>query len=111
MNKKSVSQSGILELRVLIGLLMVLAGVFLALLGLGAFSASAASSAKLQQKYDPTIGSIDLSALPPGFDCYKIHEMGIDRQENLHAGAIMIACGLAEGGSPASSSGWLGNRF
>ena len=27
--------------------------------------------------------------------------MGIDRQENLRAGAIMIACGEAEGGSPS----------
>ena len=37
--------------------------------------------------------------LPPGFDCSKIHELGIDKQENLRAGAIMIACGEAQGGS------------
>ncbi len=37
--------------------------------------------------------------LPPGFDCSKIHEKGIDKQDNLRAGMIMIACGLSEGGS------------
>ena len=99
MKKKSVSQLAFLEPRILIGLFIVLAGVLLALLGLSAFSASAASSAKAQQKYDPVGRSIDLSVLPPGFDCYKIRELGIDKQENLRAGAIMIACGLAEGGS------------
>src|SRR5438552_3087500 len=111
MKKKSVSRLAFLEPRILIGLFIVLAGVLLALLGLGAFSASAASSAKVQQKYNPTISSIDLSVLPPGFDCYKINELGIDKQENLRAGLIMIACGLAEGGSPSSGSGSLGNRL
>ena len=105
MNKKSVSQSAVLEPRVLIGLLLVSAGVLLALLGLGAFSASTASSAKAEQNYNPTMGSIDLSLLPPGFDCSQIHEKGIDKQENFRAGQIMIACGLAEGGSASASSG------
>src|SRR5205823_4016683 len=93
-----------LEPRILIGLVMVLAGVLLALVGLGAFSASAASSAKVQQKYNPTISSIDLGVLPPGFDCSTIHEKGIDKQENFWAGAIMIACGEALGGSPPGTS-------
>src|SRR5207248_1573720 len=37
------------------------------------------------------------------FDCSRIAELGIDIQENLRAGAIMIACGEAEGGSPSPS--------
>jgi hypothetical protein len=43
--------------------------------------------------------------VPNGFDCSKIHELGIDRQENMRAGAIMIACGLSEGGIPFHGSG------
>src|SRR5947209_12983752 len=104
MKKKSGSQLAFLETRILIGLVIVLAGVLLALLGLGGFSASAASSAKVQQKYNLTISSIDLSVLPTGFDCSQIHEMGIDKQENFRAGLIMIACGAAEGGSASTSS-------
>ena len=38
MKKKSASQSAFFNLRVLIGLFIVLAGVFLALVGFGAFS-------------------------------------------------------------------------
>src|SRR5438552_1658638 len=105
MKKKSVSRLAFLEPRILIGLFIVLAGVLLGLLGLGGFSASAASSAKVQQKYNLSISSIDLSVLPPGFDCSQIHEMGIDKQENFRAGLIMIACGAAEGGSAPASSG------
>ena len=34
-----------------------------------------------------------ISALvPPGFDCSKIRQMGIDKQENFRSGAIMIFC-------------------
>jgi hypothetical protein len=105
MEKKSVSQLAFLEPRILIGLSVVLAGVLLALLGLGAFSASAANSAKVQQQYNSALSSIDLSVLPPGFDCSQIHEKGIDKQENFRAGLIMIACGAAEGGSASPGSG------
>ena len=76
-----------------------LAGVCLALLGFGVFSANAASSAQTQQKQKTATRSIDLSLLPPGFDCSTIHQKGIDKQDNLRAGMIMIACGLTEGGS------------
>ena len=96
MKKKSASRSAFFNLRVLIGLFILLAGVFLALAGLGTFSASASSSARAQQK-KPKI--INIPGLPPGFDCATIHEKGIDRQENLGAGLIMIACGESEGGS------------
>src|SRR5438477_4474688 len=104
MKKKSGSQLAFLKPRILIGLIIVLAGVLLGLLGLGGFSASPASSAKVQQKYNLSLSSIDLSVLPPGFDCSQIHELGIDRQENFRAGLIMIACGAAEGGSAPNVS-------
>ena len=41
MKKKSASQSASFNLRILTGLFLVLAGVFLALLGFGAYSAQA----------------------------------------------------------------------
>src|SRR2546430_4251301 len=94
MKKKSASQSAFFNLRVLIGLLIVLAGVFLALAGFGTFSALA----QAQQKNKIITNSKD-PLVPNGFDCSKIHELGIDRQENMRAGAILIACGRAQGGS------------
>src|SRR6266545_3946716 len=100
MKKKSASQSAFFNLRVLIGLSVILAGVFLALAGLGTFSAITASSAQAQQKHK----IINIQGLPPGFDCSTIHEKGIDKMENLRAGFIMIACGEAQGGS-ASPAG------
>jgi len=98
MKKKSTSKSGFFNLRVLIGLFIVLAGVFLALVGLGTFSAITAGSAQAQQKQKIIPKSI-LQALPPGFDCSTIHEKGIDKMESLRAGLIMIACGESPGGS------------
>jgi hypothetical protein len=82
MKKKSASQSAFFNLRVLIGLFVVLAGVFLALVGLGTFSALTASKAQAQQG----LKIINIQGLPPGFDCSTIHEKGIDKQENLRAG-------------------------
>jgi len=102
MKKNSISQSAFFNIRVLIGLFIVLAGVFLALLGLGTFSAITASSAQAQPKQK--IKSINLQLLPPGFDCSTIHEKGIDRQENLRAGLIMIACGESPGGSASPAA-------
>ena len=95
MRKKSSSQSAFFNLRVLIGLFIVLAGAFVALIGLGTFSGLTASSAQAQQSHK----FINVPGLPPGFDCATIHENGIDKQENFRAGAIMIACGEAQGGS------------
>src|SRR5437879_9131260 len=97
--RSSLGEGGFCNLRVLIGLFIVVAGASLALLGSGTSSPSGSRSAKAQQKYQPPIKVIDPSLLPPGFDCSKIRELGIDRQENFHAGLIMIACGEAEGGS------------
>jgi hypothetical protein len=65
MKKNSTSQSAYINLRVLIGLLVVLAGVFLALLGFGTFSVQA------QQNYSITSKSID-PLVPAGFDCSTI---------------------------------------
>src|SRR5216683_4618980 len=90
--RRSLSEGGFFNLRLLIGLLVVLAGVFLALVGFGAFSAQA------QQKQNITTTSTD-PLVPAGFDCSRIHELGIDKQENMRAGAIMIFCGQAQGGS------------
>ena len=100
MKKNSTSRSAFLTVRVLIGLLIILAGVSLAMLGSRASSSPSSSSfAEAQQKYQPPIKIVDPTLLPAGFDCSKIRELGIDRQENFRAGLIMIACGEAEGGS------------
>ena len=125
MKTKHNSQFGFFNLRVLIGLLIALTAVILALLGFGTFGARAASMKQAYQSYiansvnplvppDPaldtsasttrcTINSID-PLVPAGFDCSRIHELGIDKQVNLRAGAIMIFCGEAQGGS-ASPTG------
>jgi hypothetical protein len=84
MKKKSASQSAFFNLRVLIGLFIVMAGVFLTLLSFGV--------AHAQQKPHIISNSTD-PLVPNGFDCSRIHELGIDKQENFRAGAIMIACG------------------
>ena len=102
MKKTSTSQSAFFNLRVFIGLSVVLAGAFLALIGLGTFSGLSASSAQAQQNHK----IIYVEGLSPGFDCATIHEKGIDRQENLLAGTIMIACGEAQGGSASPYGGF-----
>jgi hypothetical protein len=97
MKKNSTSQSAFFNIRVLIGLFVVLTGVFLALVGFGAFSAQA------QQKPRIITNSLD-PLVPNGFDCSQIHALGIDRQDNMRAGAIMIACGQGQGGSASTFS-------
>jgi hypothetical protein len=100
--RRSLGEGGFFNLRFVIGLLMALSGIVPALLGFGTFAVRAAGTIQTQQSYT-TANSID-PLVPPGFDCSKIHELGIDKQMNLRAGAIMIFCGEAEGGS-ASPSG------
>src|SRR5438132_7745473 len=95
MKKKSASQSAFFNLRVLIGLFIVLAGIFLALAGFGTFSAITAGNAQAQQGHK----IINVPGLPPGFDCSTIHEKGIDKMESFRAGLIMIACGESPAGS------------
>ena len=105
MKKKSASQSAFFNLRVLVGLFIGLVGVSLALLATAnPLKPNVASS---QQKYKVTTKSQYISPLvPPGFDCSSIHELGLDKMENLRAGAIMIFCGLAKGGEPDEGGGY-----
>ena len=98
MKKKSASQSAFVNLRVLIGLFIVLAGVFLALLGCGV--------AQAQQKYYTHTPSTD-PLVPDDFDCSRIDELGLDKQENLRSGAILIACQEAEGGTASPLSAFF----
>src|SRR5205823_1280193 len=103
MKKNSASQSAFFNLRVSIGVFVVLAGVFLALAGSGALSATAQSIIQGTQKGKIITSSSD-PLIPVGFDCSTIHEKGIDKQENFRAGAIMIACGQTPGGSTSAIS-------
>src|SRR5207249_11221069 len=105
--RRSLGEGGFFNLRVLIGLSVILAGVFLALAGFGTFSAITASSAQAQQKHK----IINIQGLPPGFDCSKIHELGIDKMENLRAGLIMIACGEPRGDSGSGSPAGAFSQF
>jgi len=111
MKNKSASLSAFVTPRILISLCIVLTGVFLALASIGVFSPTGQNIAQAKQKYNHTISSIDLSVLPPGFDCSQVHEKGIDKQDNMRAGLIMIACGLSQGGSASNSSQFFGNGF
>ena len=96
MNKNSTSQSPF-TIRLLVASVFCAASVFIALLGFGAFSAEAQLRPQvIMQSTDPLV--------PVGFDCSRISQLGIDKQENLRAGAIMIACGEAQGGTPSASS-------
>jgi hypothetical protein len=106
MKKKSASQSAFFNARVLIGLFVVLAGVSLALVGFGARPGPVMGNAPAGPKYKASKKLSYISPLvPAGFDCSKIHELGIDRMENFRAGAIMIFCGEARGGEPEGSDG------
>src|SRR5213594_4826192 len=84
--RRSLGEGGFFNLRLLIGLCIVVAGVFLALAGFGTFSAVTANSAQAQQKHK----IINIRGLPPGFDCATIHEKGIDKMEGLKWGLIML---------------------
>src|SRR6476659_6973363 len=99
MKKKSASKSAFFNLRVLIGLCIALAGVSLALAALDAF---ATNSLPVKIRNHIITASSD-PLVPVGFDCSKIEELGINKMENFRAGAIMIACGAAEGASSGSS--------
>src|SRR5712671_1395174 len=95
MKKNSTSQSSF-TLRLLVASVFCAASVVITLLGFGAFSAEAQLRQQvIMESTDPLV--------PVGFDCSRISELGIDRQENLRAGAIMIACGEAQGGTPSAS--------
>ena len=103
MKKKSTSQSAFFNLRVLIGLSIVFVGVFLALAGLGVFSAAAANLLGALQNHQIITQSTD-PLVPVGFDCSTIHQKGIDKQENFRAGAIMMACGESPSNATTATS-------
>ena len=116
MKKKSTSQSAFFNLRVLIGLFVALTGVSLLALSqfataanpfrLGVGASSHARTSQAQPQYKVTTKSQHISPLvPPGFDCSKIRQLGIDKMENFRAGAIMIFCGQAKGGGEPDESG------
>src|SRR5256884_7588349 len=102
MKKKSTSQSAFFNLRVLVGLFVALAGVSLALLATAKPAVRGAPAKRVVApspgKYGVTTQSSTDPLVPVAFDCSNVKRLGIDRQENLRAGAIMIFCGLAEGG-------------
>src|SRR5213596_2957672 len=97
--RRSLGEGGFFNMRVLIALFIVLAGVVLALVGLGTFSGLTASSAQAQQNHK----IINVPGLPPGVDCAQIRALGSDRQENFRAGLLIIACGEAQGGGADSA--------
>src|SRR5205809_3584837 len=103
MKKKSASQSAFFNLRVLIGLCIVLVGVVLALAQIGVFSAAAQGILQTMTRGKIITSSSD-PLVPVGFDCSTIHEKGIDKQENFRAGAIMIACGEVSGAATSATS-------
>ena len=102
MKKKSTSRSAFFNLRVLIGLSIVLAGVLLALASSGVFSAAAQNVIHAMTQNRIITYSTD-PLVPVGFDCSKIYEMGIDKQENFRAGAIIVACGEVPGVSTSTT--------
>ncbi len=102
MKKKSPSQSAFFNLRVLVGLCIALAGVFLVLLGSGVLSSATAQSIIQAMQRGKIITSSTDPLVPVGFDCSTIHEKGIDKQENFRAGAIMIACGEVPGAATSA---------
>jgi hypothetical protein len=103
MNKKSAPTCAFANSRILMGLFVVLTGALMALVSLGVLSAPAANVAKTLGKYQIITSSND-PLVPVGFDCSTIYEKGIDKQENLRAGAIMIACGQTAAGSTSATT-------
>ena len=107
MKRKLTSQSAFFSLRVLVGLFIALAGCLPSCLRRARYGASNWGRCRTGRVVAPspdknkvtTRSSID-PLVPAMFDCSKIHELGIDKQENFRAGAIMIHCGQATGGDP-----------
>src|ERR1043166_5886290 len=114
MKKKSSASPAFFNLRVLIGLFIITTGLSLALLAANPFGRGASAGAgggQAPQTYNPAGRFIDVSALPPGFDCSQIQAFHIDTQENFRAGLIMKACGLMEGDSTPSGSTFSSSLF
>ncbi|PYJ29445.1 MAG: hypothetical protein DME90_05515, partial [Verrucomicrobia bacterium] len=106
MKKKSASQTAYFNPRILIASVICVTGLSLALFAANPFGRGA-PVAKAKQKAP---AAVNLQLLPPGFDCSTVYEKGIDRQENLRAGLIMIGCGLSPRHSD-TSGGFFANGF
>src|SRR5436305_13371873 len=104
MKKKSTSRSSFSNLRVFVGLCIVLVGVVLVLLASGVLSSATAQSIIQAMTKGKIITQSQDPLVPVGFDCSTIHEKGIDKQENFRAGASMIACGETPGVSTSATS-------
>src|SRR5260370_14867226 len=79
-------------------------------------STSDPAAGKTNQSQTPiTLNTLlNLKVFPAGFDCSKVHQLGIDKQDNMLAGLIMIACVYTEGGSAEGSeegAASTGNAF
>src|ERR1051325_10980279 len=96
MKKKSDSKSAFFNIRALVGVFILLGGVFLALASSGMFSLAAQNFIQTMTQGRIITYSTD-PLVPVGFDCSKIQALGIDKQENFRAGAIMVACGETPG--------------
>src|SRR5215475_14975785 len=103
MKKKTTKRSAFFNARVLIGLCVVLVGVVLALAQFGVFSAAAQGIIQAMTRGKIITQSSD-PLVPAGFDCSTIREKGIDKKENLRAGAIMLACGEVKGAATSATS-------
>src|SRR3982750_2781356 len=93
------SKSAFFNLRILTAFFIGLVGVFLAVAGSGALSHDGFHIVLQTVGKNKIVVSSDDPLVPAGFDCSKIQEERIDKQENMRAQALMIACGEAEGGS------------
>ncbi len=102
MKEKSTSRSAFFSIR-LLGVLILLAGILLALASSGVFSVAAQNVIQAMTKNRIITYSMD-PLVPVGFDCSKIYEMGIDKEENFRAGAIMVACGELPGNATSATS-------
>ena len=103
MKRKFASPPAFVNRRFLIGLFIILIGILLGVAGIGVLTAPAANIAKALGKYKIITSSTD-PLVPVGFDCSAIQEKSIDKQENLRAGALMIACGMAPAGSTSATT-------
>ena len=89
MNKNNTARSVLCRTRVVASLCTVFAGALTALLSFESFSVQAG------QEPNNIIKSTQ-PPVPSSFDCSKIHQLGIDKQLNVRAGAIMIFCGESQ---------------
>src|SRR6185503_12147637 len=92
--KKQFLHSSVVRLRVLTGVLLGLTGISLALF---ATAKTNVGSARTQLQDNIIVSSSD-PLVPVGFDCSRISQLGIDKQMNVRAAAIMVACGATPAG-------------